>query len=73
MPSPMPLSNESAYLGSPTAFDVCVAWVRPEVSAACAELLASKVPAARSAQVRDALAQRAQWWASVAEVAGGAR
>ena len=73
MSSQFPLSNESAYLGSPIAFSVCVAWVRPEVSARCAELLAGKAATGRSAQVRDALAQRAQWWATVAEVAGGAR
>ena len=69
MPANPPLSAESAYLGSPCSFDVCVAFVRPEVSGRCADMLAEQALREPDGPVRAALLGRAQWWAKVAEVA----
>lgn len=67
------LSRSSAYAGSPHSFAVCVSWVRPEVSARCAELFERQAQDAQGDEVRRVLSARAQWWAQVSQVAGGAR
>jgi hypothetical protein len=67
------LSESSAYAGSAHSFNVCVSWVRPEVSARCAELFEQQARDAVGTEARRVLDERAQWWVQVANTAGGAR
>lgn len=63
------LSNSTLFAGSPYSFAVCVAMVRPEVSARVAAMLAGQLAGMPDGAAREVLASRVQWWSLVAEAA----